>query len=166
MQSAGTATAGTARAESNNTGSQTARVPILQDIDKQQFRETLSSAVSARAYEIYESEGRPDGNDVAHWIQAESEILLPVSRVNSNDNETTVRIPVGAVSPDQLGLIVETDCAILRDPGRGLNTGSEALAPEYRVARWQSGVDPSTAEAEIADGTLNIRVRRAGNLDA
>jgi hypothetical protein len=133
MQSAGTATAGMAMPDSKNTGSQNARVLILQDGDKQQFRETLSRTISARAYEIYETEGRSDGNDVAHWIQAESEILLPVSRVNSHDNEITAKIPVGVVSPDQFGLIVESDCAILRSPGH--NTGSEALTPEYRVAR-------------------------------
>src|SRR4051812_44434814 len=30
--------------------------------------------VSRRAYEIWENEGRPDGNDLRHWLQAEQEL--------------------------------------------------------------------------------------------
>lgn len=30
--------------------------------------------VAQRAYEIYLREGRPDGRDVAHWVQAEIEL--------------------------------------------------------------------------------------------
>ena len=32
--------------------------------------------VARRAYEIYEREGRPDGRELAHWAQAESELGL------------------------------------------------------------------------------------------
>jgi hypothetical protein len=30
--------------------------------------------VQRRAYELWESEGRPAGRDQAHWLQAESEV--------------------------------------------------------------------------------------------
>lgn len=30
-----------------------------------------SQAISARAYELWEKEGRPDGRDLAHWLEAE-----------------------------------------------------------------------------------------------
>jgi hypothetical protein len=30
--------------------------------------------IQRRAYELWESEGRPTGRDQAHWLQAESEI--------------------------------------------------------------------------------------------
>jgi hypothetical protein len=32
--------------------------------------------VAARAFEIYEREGRPDGRHLAHWVQAEAELGL------------------------------------------------------------------------------------------
>lgn len=32
--------------------------------------------VAARAFEIYEREGRPDGRDLVHWAQAEAELGL------------------------------------------------------------------------------------------
>jgi hypothetical protein len=35
----------------------------------------LHAAIARRAYEIYEAAGRPEGQDVAHWLQAEAEIL-------------------------------------------------------------------------------------------
>jgi Protein of unknown function (DUF2934) len=30
-----------------------------------------SEAISARAYDLWEKEGRPDGQDLAHWLEAE-----------------------------------------------------------------------------------------------
>src|SRR5262245_29908649 len=37
-----------------------------------------SDAISRRAYALWEREGRPDGSDLRHWLQAEQE--LGVSR--------------------------------------------------------------------------------------
>jgi hypothetical protein len=31
-------------------------------------------AISRRAYELWEQEGRPEGNDMRHWLQAEKEL--------------------------------------------------------------------------------------------
>jgi hypothetical protein len=33
-----------------------------------------SDAISRRAYELWEQEGRPEGNDMRHWLQAEKEL--------------------------------------------------------------------------------------------
>jgi Protein of unknown function (DUF2934) len=38
------------------------------------FHETIIAAIRTRAYEIWESEGRPDGHDLDHWLQAEAEV--------------------------------------------------------------------------------------------
>ena len=35
---------------------------------------TLEERFRARAHEIWEREGRPEGRDLAHWHQAEAEI--------------------------------------------------------------------------------------------
>ncbi len=37
-------------------------------------RELSSEEIAARAYEIYEREGRSDGQDMDHWFRAESEL--------------------------------------------------------------------------------------------
>ena len=33
-----------------------------------------AEAISRRAYELWEQEGRPDGADLRHWLQAEKEV--------------------------------------------------------------------------------------------
>ncbi|MDO8542456.1 MAG: DUF2934 domain-containing protein [Opitutaceae bacterium] len=33
-----------------------------------------ADAISRRAYELWEQEGRPDGADLRHWLQAEKEL--------------------------------------------------------------------------------------------
>jgi hypothetical protein len=38
-------------------------------------------AISRRAYELWESEGRPEGSDLRHWLQAEQE--LEINRVDN-----------------------------------------------------------------------------------
>jgi len=47
-----------------------------------------ADAISRRAYELWEKEGRPDGCDLRHWLQAEGE--LGASR---NQDETPAENP-------------------------------------------------------------------------
>ena len=35
--------------------------------------------IAVRAYHIWESEGCPDGRDLDHWVQAESELAVAAS---------------------------------------------------------------------------------------
>ncbi len=39
-----------------------------------------SDTVRKRAYEIWESEGRPHGRHIDHWLQAESELQHPARK--------------------------------------------------------------------------------------
>jgi hypothetical protein len=43
-------------------------------------------AISQRAYELWEREGRPEGSDLRHWLQAEQELR---ARTNENTMSTT-----------------------------------------------------------------------------
>jgi len=38
--------------------------------------EVHSEEVRERAYRIWEREGRPDGRDLDHWLEAEREVLV------------------------------------------------------------------------------------------
>ncbi|MBU0556726.1 MAG: DUF2934 domain-containing protein [Alphaproteobacteria bacterium] len=42
--------------------------------------------IKARAYEIWEAEGRPHGRDQAHWQQAEQDVLANQDAPASEDN--------------------------------------------------------------------------------
>jgi hypothetical protein len=41
---------------------------------EQVARDPVDEAIRRRAYEIWESEGRPDGRDREHWSRAQSEV--------------------------------------------------------------------------------------------
>jgi Protein of unknown function (DUF2934) len=65
------ATAPKTKATATKTGAQAAAgnpVAPKRRIDE------MHEYVQRRAYELWESEGRPTGRDQAHWLQAESEV--------------------------------------------------------------------------------------------
>lgn len=43
----------------------------------------LHEEIAARAYEIWEKRGRPEGEAIAHWLEAESQLLGSNPEVNS-----------------------------------------------------------------------------------
>lgn len=43
-----------------------------------------ADAISRRAYEIWEKEGRPEGSDLRHWLQAEQELGVSVDRAGQD----------------------------------------------------------------------------------
>lgn len=43
-------------------------------------KETMQERIQRRAYELWESEGRPEGRQHAHWQQAEMEITRARTR--------------------------------------------------------------------------------------
>lgn len=43
-------------------------------IDSSTSSVTGYDAISRRAYELWEKEGRPEGSDMRHWLQAEQEL--------------------------------------------------------------------------------------------
>jgi hypothetical protein len=55
--------------------------------------ETSSLAIARRAYQLWEAEGRPDGSDVRHWLQAEEEIGLELAQAIAR--ASAVPEPVG-----------------------------------------------------------------------
>jgi Protein of unknown function (DUF2934) len=55
------------------------------------------STISARAYSIWEREGRPDGKALNHWLQAEAE-LISTSRVED-------ALTLEAAGPEQVATV-------------------------------------------------------------
>jgi hypothetical protein len=43
--------------------------------DRKALQEKLLQEIRKKAYELFEKSGRKHGNDLAHWFQAEKEIL-------------------------------------------------------------------------------------------
>jgi hypothetical protein len=61
----------------------------------------LAEQIRARAYQIWESEGRPHGRAEIHWLQAESEVRTtsePVESSSSKKKRSTRTQPRGSRS--------------------------------------------------------------------
>lgn len=54
----------------------------------------LRQEVERRAYELWETEGRPEGRDLEHWLAAERQLLGADSQVTQT--------PAGAVPSEEL----------------------------------------------------------------
>lgn len=55
----------------------------------------LHDSIARRAYEIWEKRGRPEGEAVAHWLEAESQLL--------GANQEITQTPAGPVDAEKLG---------------------------------------------------------------
>ena len=61
-----------------------------------------SKTIAERAYELWEKAGRPDGRDLEHWFQAETEGAKPEKRQRLRASET---VPGQAASAPKVACI-------------------------------------------------------------
>lgn len=53
-----------------------------------------AEAISRRAYELWEQEGRPESRDLHHWLRAEQQLLAEQNRGSAaNANSSAARAP-------------------------------------------------------------------------
>jgi hypothetical protein len=57
-----------------------------------------ADAISRRAYELWEADGRPDGSDLQHWLQAERELSGNSANTNGNGSHSNSTVSVSAAS--------------------------------------------------------------------
>jgi hypothetical protein len=77
-----------------------------------------ADAVSRRAYELWEQEGRPEGADLRHWLQAEHELRGRSSENGmQNENATTTPRNTGTDTRPLQG--TRAAAAVNRDAKRG-----------------------------------------------
>jgi HSP20 family molecular chaperone IbpA len=125
-----------------------------------------NDAVARRAYSLYLASGGADGQDVAHWLQAESEVLTRVPDIRESSSWYTVNVPLQGFRPEQVQVGVDENRAIIsadktqtnNQSGRDGSTTSESI---FLMADWPSAVDPSTASAYVKGDTLTLTVKRA-----
>ena len=78
-----------------------------------------------RAYAIWETEGRPEGRDLDHWLQAERE-------------------SAGVVPPPEDGPVPEADAAV---SGADAGSGRSAEAGIEQVLEADEAIDPKVTGA-------------------
>jgi len=144
------------------------RTGNLEDLSKRINR--IHDAIARRAYELFENEGRLDGNDVRHWIEAEKEILYSVPiTTEESDAEIVVRAEVPGFTAGELEVDAESRRLTIsgkheskQETTEGESVTSEESSVEIlRSIELASDVDTGRVSASLKDGVLTVLLPKA-----
>ncbi len=130
----------------------------------------LNDSVARRAFEIFESNGRLTGRDLADWFQAEGEFLHPLHlEISESPGTVTVRADVPGFK--------ETDLKIKAEPHRVTISGkreakkeskagkaiySEACSDQiFRQVDLPAAVNVKKLKTTVKDGVLELEMAKA-----
>lgn len=136
---------------------------ITRDLKEEAISAELQRRISEKAYNLFQSSGSVPGHELAHWLQAENELLNRTPEVRESGPWVVVNLHLPLVPAESLrvfvgatrGLVAIEDSAIQHARAERRNL---ALAPYY-VADWPANVDPATASAYLKSGMLTLEVK-------
>ena len=127
----------------------------------------LFEAISRRAFELFERDGRADGHDVHHWVEAEKEFLHPV-RINMEETkgEIIVHAEVPGFTASDLEVSVEPRRLTISGmrESKKENKDADFLYTEehsdeiFRSFELPSEVNATKVSATLKDGILDIQL--------
>jgi HSP20 family protein len=141
---------------------QTATPEILLDSMFKTFE-----AISRRAFEIFDSNGRLDGHDVEDWFKAEKELFHPVHfEMTETDDSISVRAEVPGFSEKDLQVTMEPNRLTIsgkressKEEKKGKTTYSETCSNEvFRVVDLPAEVETEKVTATLKDGMLQLNM--------
>src|SRR5258706_13927962 len=132
--------------------------------------EPLNDAFSRRAFEVYEKEGRVDGQPLRNWLEAEREILRSVDmKLEDTEDEFVV--------PAELPGFTASDIEVSVEPRRVIITGKRELKEEgkqgdavyieqrsdeiFRTIELPAEVNVLKVTAMLKDGVLTVQLPKA-----
>jgi HSP20 family molecular chaperone IbpA len=139
---------------------------IIGEDEKQSFDQAIHKRVSERAYLLYESSGREDGNQDSHWLQAENEVLQRGLEIRESGSWLSVNASLPDVSADDVQVYLEPNRIIVRAEKSQAMQNAESqerglTAQEvFLMSDLESAVDPSTASAAFKDQRLTLMVKK------
>ncbi|MGB2668940.1 MAG: DUF2934 domain-containing protein [Candidatus Acidiferrum sp.] len=133
-----------------------------------QLADRANDAVERRAYSFFLAAGGQDGQDLTHWLQAESEVLRRIPDIREAASWYTVNVPLPGFAAEQIRVNVDSVRALVAaektksSDGRG-GDGMQTRSVEsvYLVANWPSAIDPATASAYLKNESLRLTAKRA-----
>jgi HSP20 family molecular chaperone IbpA len=140
-------------------------IPVNSARDK--VHDRVRDRIASRAYDLYQQNGNQDGQDMRHWLQAESEILNQVPEIRESGSWYTVNIPLRGFAAGEVQISVEPRVAIVAAekqqvtpsaPERGSDVLQQTI---FTRAEWPEEVDPGTASAYLKNGVMTLTVKRA-----
>jgi len=130
----------------------------------------LYDTISRRAFELFEKDGRVDGHDLRHWLEAEREFLHPVHiHMEETDAEFVVRAELPGFTASDIEVSVEPRRVTItgkRESKQENKTGNaiymEQCSDEvFRTMVLSSEVNTTKVTATLKDGVLNIQLPKA-----
>jgi HSP20 family molecular chaperone IbpA len=125
----------------------------------------LYDAISRRAFELFEGDGRIIGRDLDHWFRAEAEVLHPAHvQISESSDAITVAAEVPGFSTNELQLSLEPSRLTISgkkqssgEQKRGNVLYSEQCSNELlRSVELPVEVNVSRATATLSNGVLEF----------
>lgn len=139
---------------------------VIGENDKEAFHHGIHRCVSERAYGLYEASGGEHGNDHAHWLQAQSEVLQHGLEVRESGSWLSINASLPDVEGDDIEVCLEPNRVIIRaeTSENFQNTESQpqgfALREIFLLEDLHTEVDPATASAAFKDRKLTLMVKK------
>ena len=154
-----------ARSLKSSSQSPNVKPEIVPREEEREFLGEFNRLVAQRAYERFDQDGRVDGNDLAHWLDAESEFESPLPEVKESGDSFTVNVPLPRAFAENVKVYATEDRAIVysENETRGLGLGasrSQTRESTYYMVRWPEIIDPASCSAEMEGGNLTLSARR------
>lgn len=130
----------------------------------------LYDHIAKRAFEIFDGDGRPLGRDLAHWLQAELELLHPLHiELLESPEALHLHAEVPGFKAEQLNINVEPQRVTItgeRESKEESKTQkviySETCSNQIlRVIDLPAPVDTDKAKATLKDGRLDLDLPKA-----
>jgi HSP20 family molecular chaperone IbpA len=130
----------------------------------------LHNSIRHRAYELFEQGGHADGHADEHWLQAENELLLPVTpEISETEDAVRVRAEVPGFEAGDLRVSVEPRrLAIFGERNEKKDRRSEGETIRESIANriycefdLPADVDPARARSSIRHGVLEVNLPKA-----
>jgi HSP20 family molecular chaperone IbpA len=143
---------------------QSVKPEILSRQDGRAFLDEFNELVSRRAYELFDRDGQLNGNDIAHWLQAEKESAAPLPDVRESADSFSANVPLPEVTVGGVKVFATEDRALVSAES---NSQGDSDARDhsshsiYFLIHWPEIVDPASCQAELEDDNLLITVRKA-----
>jgi len=132
-------------------------------------------AISRRAFEIFEGNGRLIGHDLENWFKAEAELFHPVHlNITESDDSIEVKAEVPGFNENELQVTMEPNRLTIcgkretsKEEKKGKTVYSEKCSNEiFRVVDLPAEVDTSRVTATLKNGTLGLTMPKAQKAQA
>ena len=142
-------------------------IPIIKEMEPKyrEFEKALRARIAVRAHQIFEQSETGYGQDVAHWLQAESELVSEVSEIWESGSWITAHVPLPKAPPEAIEVLVRSDRALVCAQGIQITDDAADTESRHRIrylsAKWPNQVDPSTASAYLKNGIVTLSAKNA-----